>query len=64
MSHASLLCAQTVVTCMEVMNKNLPNERAISCLIVGTESRHVIIMEPSGVAINQKVGSRPHAPGP
>jgi len=49
------LVQMTVVTCMETMNKNMMNDRGISMLVVGTESRHVIIMDPSGTAILKKV---------
>jgi len=44
----------TVATCMETLNKNMSGERAISSLVVGTESRHILIMEPSGTAIAKK----------
>ena len=44
----------TVATCMETLNKNMQNERAISSLVVGTESRHIIIMDPSGTSILKK----------
>lgn len=49
------LVQQTVVACMETLNKKTPNERAISMLVIGTESRHVIIMDSSGQAILKKV---------
>jgi Bardet-Biedl syndrome 1 protein len=44
----------TVATCMETLNKNMQTERAVSSLVVGTESRHVLIMDPSGTAILKK----------
>jgi Bardet-Biedl syndrome 1 protein len=44
----------TVATCMETLCKNMQGERAISSLVVGTESRHVLIMEPSGTGVLKK----------
>jgi hypothetical protein len=40
---------------METMNKNMPNERAVSMLVVGTEAKQVLIMDPSGINIMQRV---------
>lgn len=45
----------TVATCMETLNKNQTTERAISSLVIGTESKHVIIMDPSGTNILKKI---------
>jgi hypothetical protein len=54
-SQKSLPLVQlTVATCMETLNKNMTTERAISSLVVGTESRHIIIMDPSGTSILKK----------
>ena len=44
----------TVATCMETLNKNMSGDRAISSLVVGTESCHILIMEPSGTSISKK----------
>lgn len=44
----------TVATCMETLNKNMAGERAVSSLVVGTESRHILIMEPSGTSVHKK----------
>eukprot|EP00753_Platysulcus_tardus_P001082 PLAT11031.1.p1 GENE.PLAT11031.1~~PLAT11031.1.p1 ORF type:complete len:593 (-),score=328.29 PLAT11031.1:168-1946(-) len=39
---------QTVITCMETIHKNQEERDAISCLVLGTESKQVIILEPGG----------------
>jgi Bardet-Biedl syndrome 1 protein len=40
---------------METLNKSMQNERAVGMLVVGTESQHILIMDPSGTAIQKKV---------
>lgn len=45
----------TVVTCMETLHKNMSNETAVSMLVVGTESRHVLILDTTGTAILKKL---------
>src|SRR5262249_28341624 len=39
---------------METLNKNLPGDHAISSLVIGTESRHILILDPSGTTILKK----------
>mmetsp|Transcript_50681 Transcript_50681/g.99275 ORF Transcript_50681/g.99275 Transcript_50681/m.99275 type:complete len:589 (-) Transcript_50681:207-1973(-) len=46
---------QTTVTCMETLNKNKEDPRAISMLVVGTESAHVIITDQWGTSILKKI---------
>ena len=46
---------QTVITCMETLNKNVDGERAVSSLVIGTESRQVLVLDPPGNSILAKV---------
>jgi len=46
---------QTTVTCMETLNKNKEDPRAIGMLVVGTESSHVIITDQWGTSILKKI---------
>lgn len=52
--HLQLL-QLTVATCMEVLYKNMVAERAVSSLVVGTEAKQVIIMDPSGTSVLKKI---------
>eukprot|EP00276_Gloeochaete_wittrockiana_P008473 CAMPEP_0184664068 /NCGR_PEP_ID=MMETSP0308-20130426/51076_1 /TAXON_ID=38269 /ORGANISM="Gloeochaete witrockiana, Strain SAG 46.84" /LENGTH=592 /DNA_ID=CAMNT_0027107225 /DNA_START=108 /DNA_END=1886 /DNA_ORIENTATION=+ len=52
--HAPLV-QQTVITCLEVIKKNMEDDDAISSLVVGTESRDLMILDPSGASILTKV---------
>lgn len=36
-------------TCMSKINKSLEEEKCQSHLLIGTESKHLIVMEPSGM---------------
>lgn len=49
------LVRQTVVTCMEVLRKDMDEEGSISMLVVGTEAGQVHILEPSGTRANVSV---------
>lgn len=42
---------QTVITCMEVVKKNMDEDDALSQLVIGTESGAVLILDVSGVTI-------------
>mmetsp|Transcript_17510 Transcript_17510/g.47251 ORF Transcript_17510/g.47251 Transcript_17510/m.47251 type:complete len:581 (+) Transcript_17510:24-1766(+) len=48
------LAQQTVITCMEVLKKNMDEEDALSQLVIGTENGEVLILDVSGVTILQK----------
>uniref|UniRef100_A0A8D9BD26 Bardet-Biedl syndrome 1 protein n=1 Tax=Cacopsylla melanoneura TaxID=428564 RepID=A0A8D9BD26_9HEMI len=42
---------QTVITCMSPLPKSLPDEKAISCLVLATESCKLFILDPEGFTI-------------
>lgn len=42
---------QTVITCMETLKKNMDEDDAISSLVIGTESKQILILDPPGSAI-------------
>ncbi|UYV74619.1 BBS1 [Cordylochernes scorpioides] len=42
---------QTVITCLTTMKKSLAEETALSCLVLGTESRQVYVLEPNAFTI-------------
>lgn len=46
---------QSVVTCMDLMSKSSTDEGSISCLVVGSESKDVIILDPEAFTILAKV---------
>jgi len=48
------LVQMTVATCMETLAKSMETERAVSSLVVGMESKHVVIMDPSGTSVLKK----------
>jgi len=45
------LTQQTVITCMETLKKNSDAEDAVSSLVVGTEARQVLVLDPTGSSI-------------
>jgi len=49
------LIATTVITCMDVIKQALDEPDAVSCLVVGTESGRVLILNPQGTAIIKNV---------
>eukprot|EP00164_Ancoracysta_twista_P002068 GFYU01002724.1.p1 GENE.GFYU01002724.1~~GFYU01002724.1.p1 ORF type:complete len:595 (-),score=154.58 GFYU01002724.1:156-1940(-) len=49
------LVQHTSITCMEVINKNMDEPRAVTQLVMGTESKHVMILNPGGSSILTKV---------
>ncbi|XP_032872788.1 Bardet-Biedl syndrome 1 protein, partial [Amblyraja radiata] len=50
-------CApQTVIACMAMLNKNMADEDAVGCLVVGTENMDVCILDPEAFTIQAKVG--------
>ena len=52
---------QTVITCMTTMKKTMPDDDAISCLVVGTESRDIYILDPEAFTVLAKT-SLPSVP--
>jgi len=49
------LIQQTCITCMETVKKNMEEPDAVSCLVIGTESCQVLILDPSGTSVAHKV---------
>eukprot|EP00743_Colponemidia_sp_Colp-15_P001285 GILK01001408.1.p1 GENE.GILK01001408.1~~GILK01001408.1.p1 ORF type:complete len:595 (-),score=104.03 GILK01001408.1:1181-2929(-) len=49
------LVQQTVITAMEVLKKNMEDETAVSMLVVATESKRVMILDPSSTSITVSV---------
>ena len=48
---------QTVVTCVETLKKNQEqDEDAVSCLVLGTESSNIYILDPEAFLILTHVG--------
>ncbi|KAH3761989.1 BBS1 protein [Pelomyxa schiedti] len=42
---------QTSITCLAVINKCKEEERSVGCLVIGTESSQVLVLEPSATSI-------------
>ncbi|KAG2484587.1 hypothetical protein HYH03_016628 [Edaphochlamys debaryana] len=49
------LVATTVITCMDVIKQSLDEPDAVSCLVVGTESGRVLILNAAGTAIVKNI---------
>jgi Bardet-Biedl syndrome 1 protein len=45
------LSEQTVITCMEVIKKNMEEDDALSQLVVGTESGAILVLDVAGAAV-------------
>uniref|UniRef100_A0A8B9HAE1 BBSome complex member BBS1 n=1 Tax=Astyanax mexicanus TaxID=7994 RepID=A0A8B9HAE1_ASTMX len=52
---------QTVITCIGTLKKNMADEDAVSCLVIGTESQEVYILDPEAFTILSKM-SLPSVP--
>ncbi|XP_064407943.1 Bardet-Biedl syndrome 1 protein isoform X3 [Latimeria chalumnae] len=52
---------QTIITCMSTLKKNMADEDAVSCLVIGTESMDIFILDPEAFTILAKM-SLPSAP--
>ena len=52
--HIPLL-QQTVVTCMGVIPKSSLELHAVGCLVVGTEGKEVMVLDPSGTSVDFSV---------
>ncbi|XP_060679492.1 Bardet-Biedl syndrome 1 protein [Hemiscyllium ocellatum] len=46
---------QTVITCIATLNKNMADEDAVGCLVIGTENMEVCILDPEAFTIQAKV---------
>ncbi|XP_065408825.1 Bardet-Biedl syndrome 1 protein homolog [Chrysemys picta bellii] len=46
---------QTVITCMSTLKKNMADEDAVSCLVIGMESADVLILDPEAFTILAKM---------
>ncbi|XP_046850601.1 Bardet-Biedl syndrome 1 protein-like isoform X2 [Xenia sp. Carnegie-2017] len=46
---------QTVITCITTIKKSLPDDDAISCLVVGTESHEIYILDPEAFTVLSKM---------
>ena len=51
------LFPQSVVTCMDTLKKSSNDEGAISCLVVGSESKEVFILDPEAFTVLSRVSS-------
>jgi Bardet-Biedl syndrome 1 protein len=49
------LVQQTVITCMTTLKKSREDFSAVSCLVVGTETGSVIVLDPTAGSILKKV---------
>ena len=52
---------QTVITCIATMKKTMPDDDSISCLVVGTESQDIFILDPEAFTVLAKM-SLPSVP--
>lgn len=52
------LSFQTVITCIDTLKKSTADEDGVSCLVVGTESSDVFILDSKAFIILSKVGLR------
>ncbi|XP_077407528.1 BBSome complex member BBS1 isoform X2 [Vanacampus margaritifer] len=46
---------QTVITCMATLKKSTADEDGVSCLLIGTESAHLYVLDPEAFVILAKV---------
>lgn len=55
-----LVCVlQTVITCLSTMKKSMAEEDAISCLVLGTESGSVYVLDPEAFTVLTTVSQTP-----
>jgi Bardet-Biedl syndrome 1 protein len=45
------VAVQTVITCLETLKKSMSEADAISCLILGTESKQIHVLDPQAFTI-------------
>lgn len=53
--YSHCLIIQTVITCLDTLHKSTAEDDAISCLVVGTESREIYVLDPEAFTILTKV---------
>ncbi|XP_002732274.1 BBSome complex member BBS1-like [Saccoglossus kowalevskii] len=46
---------QTVITCMDTLKKSMSDDDAISCLVIGTESKDIYILDPEAFTVLAKM---------
>ena len=46
---------QTVITCLATLQKSTADEDAISCLVIGTETNMIYILDPEAFTILAQV---------
>uniref|UniRef100_F7E4F6 Bardet-Biedl syndrome 1 n=1 Tax=Monodelphis domestica TaxID=13616 RepID=F7E4F6_MONDO len=46
---------QTVITTMTILKKNLADEDAVSCLVLGTENRELLVLDPEAFTVLAKM---------
>lgn len=51
---------QTVITCIGTLKKSTADEDGVSCLVIGTESSDVYILDPEAFIILYKVNQTPN----
>ena len=49
------LAHKTCITCMATLKKNMDDDDAVSCLVIGTEDCHVYILKPDAASIHTKI---------
>jgi len=42
---------QTVITCLDTLKKSMSEDDAISCLILGTESKQIYVLDPEAFTV-------------
>lgn len=48
---------QTVITCIGTLKKSTADEDGVSCLVIGTESCDVYVLDPEAFIVLSKVNS-------
>lgn len=56
--HVLYCIFQTVITSLATMKKSLADEDAISCLVLGTESKSIYVLDPEAFTVLTTVSSR------
>lgn len=49
---------QTVITCLGTLKKNLADDDAISCLVIGTESKAIYVLDPEAFTVLATVSNK------
>lgn len=52
---------QTVITCMNTLKKSMADDDAVSCLVIGTESKDIYVLDPEAFTVLSKM-SLPSVP--